>query len=675
MLERVRVRPTDVEAPRSDTHAHMMPHPCGSFPKSMQSKGDPLSPLGPDRYSCTGISSFQTQTPTTVGPPFSRRPLQARASFAGSEQMSAMGRSETLSDDVPHTWAKENLDVGSGFHIGSGGSPRKNNRARRQRGGISGSRSPLGSTEETSGASSEGSATATVSSTTTSAPASSQAAPGGLGASAFMPPPELPPQQQPPPPQQQQPSSSSSAPTASVPSINVSLTQEEFDALGPEERALLQKLSARGLAPSAPQSKRETPRDPVSAPATPQQHKAPGAPPAAAAAAAAFTPPAPPPPPQPPTPADSGAINAGLGHMAGAGFAAAAAMSPESKQQQQQQQDAAAAAAATLPLPHEVTFTVGADGPAPSRRRPGATSKGSSPQSAGASPVSAAAAANAAPRFSPPEVEMKDAEDSLVSFHMGSDAPRSAGGARRRSAGAAAASKPSHATAAEAIKNLEAGVKGLGLDKDAAVAKDGAAADLTVGGGFTIGSAAADGGAAARKPGVARRRRTTCRRRARRVRRRPPRHGAPRAQRTARRRRRPPPLMPAATARPATAGSRRRRHCTPRRRPSSASSGEHRRGSSRRSRRSAATVGTRSSWGEAHACYRKALDELRKHPSHGTDSPDGRALASKAASYHANAAAALMQLGKLQEALSECDAALSADRRLGKALLASRTCS
>ena len=51
------------------------------------------------------------------------------------------------------------------------------------------------------------------------------------------------------------------------------------------------------------------------------------------------------------------------------------------------------------------------------------------------------------------------------------------------------------------------------------------------------------------------------------------------------------------------------------------------------------------SWGEAHACYRKALDELTKHPKHGTNSPEGRALATKAASYHANSAAALMQLG------------------------------
>ena len=68
------------------------------------------------------------------------------------------------------------------------------------------------------------------------------------------------------------------------------------------------------------------------------------------------------------------------------------------------------------------------------------------------------------------------------------------------------------------------------------------------------------------------------------------------------------------------------------------------------------------SWGEAHACYRKALDELTKHPKHGTNSPEGRALATKAASYHANSAAALMQLGKLPEALAECDAALNADR-------------
>ena len=75
------------------------------------------------------------------------------------------------------------------------------------------------------------------------------------------------------------------------------------------------------------------------------------------------------------------------------------------------------------------------------------------------------------------------------------------------------------------------------------------------------------------------------------------------------------------------------------------------------------------SWGEAHACYRKALDELTKHPKHGTNSPEGRALATKAASYHANSAAALMQLGKLPEALAECDAALNADRTLGKALL------
>ena len=75
------------------------------------------------------------------------------------------------------------------------------------------------------------------------------------------------------------------------------------------------------------------------------------------------------------------------------------------------------------------------------------------------------------------------------------------------------------------------------------------------------------------------------------------------------------------------------------------------------------------SWAEAHSCYRKALDELKKHPSYGKANKEGQALASKSASYHANSAAALMQLGKLQEALSECDAALNADRKLGKALL------
>ena len=48
---------------------------------------------------------------------------------------------------------------------------------------------------------------------------------------------------------------------------------------------------------------------------------------------------------------------------------------------------------------------------------------------------------------------------------------------------------------------------------------------------------------------------------------------------------------------------------------------------------------------------------------------EGKALSTKAASYHANAAAALMQLGKLPDALAECDAALRADRSLGKALL------
>jgi DnaJ family protein C protein 7 len=58
-----------------------------------------------------------------------------------------------------------------------------------------------------------------------------------------------------------------------------------------------------------------------------------------------------------------------------------------------------------------------------------------------------------------------------------------------------------------------------------------------------------------------------------------------------------------------------------------------------------------------------------KHPKHGTATPEGRALSTKAASYHANSAAALMQLGKLSEALAECDAALNADRKLGKALL------
>jgi DnaJ family protein C protein 7 len=75
------------------------------------------------------------------------------------------------------------------------------------------------------------------------------------------------------------------------------------------------------------------------------------------------------------------------------------------------------------------------------------------------------------------------------------------------------------------------------------------------------------------------------------------------------------------------------------------------------------------SWGEAHACYSRAVAELHRHPQRPGDGPAARAIRSRAASYLANSAAALMQLGKLPEALAECQAALKEDRRLGKALL------
>ena len=75
------------------------------------------------------------------------------------------------------------------------------------------------------------------------------------------------------------------------------------------------------------------------------------------------------------------------------------------------------------------------------------------------------------------------------------------------------------------------------------------------------------------------------------------------------------------------------------------------------------------SWAEANACYHKAIGELKKHASWGTPEPEGKALATKAASYHANSAAALMQQGRMADAVAECDASLRADRRLGKALL------
>ena len=75
------------------------------------------------------------------------------------------------------------------------------------------------------------------------------------------------------------------------------------------------------------------------------------------------------------------------------------------------------------------------------------------------------------------------------------------------------------------------------------------------------------------------------------------------------------------------------------------------------------------SWAEANVCYQKAISELRKHGAWGTATAEGRALNTRAASYHANSAAALMQLARMADAVAECDAALRADSKLGKALL------
>ncbi|KOO25985.1 DNAj-like subfamily c member 7 [Chrysochromulina tobinii] len=75
------------------------------------------------------------------------------------------------------------------------------------------------------------------------------------------------------------------------------------------------------------------------------------------------------------------------------------------------------------------------------------------------------------------------------------------------------------------------------------------------------------------------------------------------------------------------------------------------------------------SWAEANVCYQKAISELRKHAAWGTATAEGRALNTRAASYHANSAAALMQLARMADAVAECDAALRADSKLGKALL------
>ena len=99
------------------------------------------------------------------------------------------------------------------------------------------------------------------------------------------------------------------------------------------------------------------------------------------------------------------------------------------------------------------------------------------------------------------------------------------------------------------------------------------------------------------------------------------------------------------------------------------------------------------SWIEACTCYLKAITELKKHPAFGNrNSAEGCALYSKAASYHANAAAAFMQQGKMVQAVAQCQvirsssknticalsicacdsslqAAIHADCKLGKALL------
>ncbi|KAL3896604.1 MAG: hypothetical protein SGPRY_013234, partial [Prymnesium sp.] len=75
------------------------------------------------------------------------------------------------------------------------------------------------------------------------------------------------------------------------------------------------------------------------------------------------------------------------------------------------------------------------------------------------------------------------------------------------------------------------------------------------------------------------------------------------------------------------------------------------------------------SYEEALKCYRSAVSEMCRHPFRGTDRPGAATVASKVSSYHANSAAVLMHLGKLEEALGVCMQALGEDPKLGKSLL------
>ncbi|KAL1522031.1 hypothetical protein AB1Y20_021676 [Prymnesium parvum] len=68
---------------------------------------------------------------------------------------------------------------------------------------------------------------------------------------------------------------------------------------------------------------------------------------------------------------------------------------------------------------------------------------------------------------------------------------------------------------------------------------------------------------------------------------------------------------------------------------------------------------------EALSWYRQAVGQMRAHPQRHCEG----AVRTKLSSYHANAAAALMQLGRLPEAAHACDEALLEDPRLGKSLL------
>eukprot|EP00966_Prymnesium_polylepis_P033202 772340-Prymnesium_polylepis.1 len=53
----------------------------------------------------------------------------------------------------------------------------------------------------------------------------------------------------------------------------------------------------------------------------------------------------------------------------------------------------------------------------------------------------------------------------------------------------------------------------------------------------------------------------------------------------------------------------------------------------------------------------------------GSVGPGASAVRTKASSYHSNAAAALMQLGRMGDSLKACRDALAEDSKLGKALL------